>query len=398
MVNSPVTKTREVRMERSYDVVLLGATGFTGGLTAAYLAANMPADGRWALAGRNMTRLEALRDRLGVDVPLLRADVTDADSLRDLASSTRVVASTVGPYVNYGEPLVAACAEAGTDYADLTGEAEFVDLMYLKYHARATETGARLVHACGFDSIPHDLGVYFTIQQLPADLPLHVRGYVRAKGTISGGTYRSAITAFSRGRETIQAHRQRRKAEPALEGRRARAVTGRPHRNAGLGAWALPLPTLDPDVVRRSATAMDAYGPDFSYSHFFAVKHLPTAGALAAGAAGLMTATQVRPVREWLMGRIKPGDGPSAERRAKSWFSVHFIGEAGGQKVVTKVSGGDPGYGETAKMLAESAMSLAYDDLPKTSGQVTTAEAMGDALLTRLQHAGMTFTVLGRRS
>src|SRR3569833_1329776 len=390
--------TREVRMERSYDVVLLGATGFTGGLTAAYLAANMPADGRWALAGRDLTRLEALRDRLGVDVPLLRADVTDPDSLRALAESPRVLATTVGPYIRYAEPWVAACAEAGTDYADLTGEPECVDLMYLRHHARATETGARLVHACGFDSIPHDIGGYFTVRQLPAGLPTRIRGYAQVKGAISGGTYQSVITGFSRGRETVQAHRRRREAEPALDGRRARSVPGRPHRNAGLGAWALPLPTIDPEVIRRSAAALDAYGPDFSYSHFVALKHLPTAAGLVAGAAGLITAVQVPPVREWLLGRVKPGSGPSEERRAKHWFSVHFIGEAGGEKVVTKGSGGDPGYGDTAKMLAESAMSLAYDDLPKTSGQVTTAVAMGDHLLGRLQKAGISFTVLGRRA
>ena len=384
-------------MERAYDVVLMGATGFTGGLTADYLAARMPADGRWALAGRDRSRLEELRDRLGVDVPLLRADVTDPDSLRDLASSTRVVATTVGPYVDYGEGLVAACAEAGTDYADLTGESEFVDLMYVKYHARAAETGARIVHACGFDSIPHDLGVYFTLQQLPSGLPTHVSGYVQAKGTISGGTYQSAITAFSHRREAARVHRERRRAEPSPEGRRARAVAGRPHRNAGLGVWALPLPTIDPDVVRRSAVALEAYGPDFSYSHFAAVRHLSSAAALTAGAAGLVAATQVPPVRSWLLGRVQPGQGPTAEQRAKSWFSVHFAAEAGGQKVITKVCGGDPGYGETAKMLAESAMALAFDDLPKTAGQVTTAEAMGDALLSRLQQAGMVFTVLGRR-
>jgi saccharopine dehydrogenase (NAD+, L-glutamate forming) len=384
-------------MERSYDVVLMGATGFTGKLTAAYLATHMPAEGRWALAGRDLDRLGALRDRLGVDVPLLRADVTDPDSLRELASSARVVMTTVGPYINYGEPLVAACAEAGTDYVDLSGEAEFVDLMYIKYHERAADTGARIVHSCGFDSIPHDLGVYFTIQQLPADLPIHVQGYVRANGTFSGGTYHSAITALSHGREARDAHRRRRRAEPSLQDRRVRAVTGRPHRNSGMGVWALPLPTIDPDVVRRSATALDAYGPDFTYSHFVAVKRLPTAAALTAGAAGLVTATQIPPVRDWLLGRVNPGDGPSAEKRAKSWFSVHFTGEAGGQKVVTKVTGGDPGYEETAKMLAESAMSLAYDDLPKTSGQVTTTEAMGDALLARLQRAGLGFTVVGSR-
>ncbi|MCW2948060.1 MAG: saccharopine dehydrogenase [Actinoallomurus sp.] len=380
-------------MDRPYDVVLFGATGFTGALTAEYLAAHAPA--KWALAGRDPARLEALRDRLGLDVPLLRADVTDPGSLREVASSARVVITTVGPYLTYGEPLVAACAEAGTDYADLAGESEFVDRMYLKYHARAMETGARIVHACGFDSIPHDLGVYFTIQQLPANVPLRVRGYVRANAAFSGGTFHSAITAMSRGGEAMSAHRERRKAEPPLEGRRARAVPGRPHRRSGLGAWALPLPTIDPDVVRRSAAALDAYGPDFSYSHYVAVRRLPTAVALAAGTTGVVAAAQLSPVRDWLLGRIKPGDGPSAEKRAKSWFSVHFAGEGGGRKVVTKVSGGDPGYDETAKMLAESALSLAYDDLPKTAGQVTTAEAMGDALLARLRRAGITFTVVG---
>jgi short subunit dehydrogenase-like uncharacterized protein len=384
-------------MERSYDIALLGATGYTGGLTAAYLAEHLPPGSRWALAGRDLDRLGALRDRLGADVPLLRADVTDPDSLRDLAASARVVITTVGPYIAYGEPLVAACAEAGTDYVDLTGEPEFVDLMYLKYHARAVETGARIIHACGFDSVPHDLGVYYTIQQLPAGLPTRVQGYVQARGMISGGTYQSVLNAFTRGRETAEARRRRRRAEPAPEGRRVRAVGGRPHRNGGLGAWALPLPTIDPEVVRRSAAALEAYGPDFSYSHFAAVKHLPSALALTVGVAGLATAVQVPPVRGWLEGRIKPGEGPSEERRAKSWFTVHFAAEAGGRKVVTKVSGGDPGYGETAKMLAEAAMALAYDDLPKTAGQVTTAEAMGDALLGRLQRAGIGFTVVGRR-
>jgi short subunit dehydrogenase-like uncharacterized protein len=380
-------------MDRPYDIVLFGATGFTGALTAEYLAAREPRS--WALAGRNPDRLKELSDRLGLDVPLLRADVNDPDSLREIAASARVVITTVGPYVHYGEPLVAACAEAGTDYVDLTGEAEFVDRMYLKYHARAVETGARIVHACGFDSIPHDLGVYFTVQQLPADVPLRISGYVRADAAFSGGTFHSAITALSRQRQSMAVHRERRAAEPALEGRRSRAVTGRPHRRSGLGAWALPLPTIDPDVVRRSGAALDAYGPDFSYSHYVGLKRLPSAVGLAAGTAGLTAAVQIPPLRNWLLGRVKPGDGPSAEKRAKSWFTVHFMGEGGGREVVTKVNGGDPGYDETAKMLAESALALAYDDLPETSGQVTTVEAMGDALLARLRLAGIGFTVVG---
>lgn len=386
-------------MERSYDVALMGATGFTGRLTAAYLAAHLPPGARWALAGRDLDRLGAVRDGLGVDVPLLRADAGDPDSLRDLAESTRVVVSTAGPYIHLGEALVSACAEAGTDYLDLTGEPEFVDLMYLKYHDRAVASGARLLHACGFESIPYDLGAYFTVRRLPPDMPIQMRGYVSASGMFSGGTYHSAIIALSRRRETAEAHRGRRRAEPPLEGRRVRVVTGRPHHHSGLSAWALPLPTIDPEVVRRSARALPAYGPDFAYSHFAALPNLPAAVGLAAGAAGLMAGAQVRPVRDWLLGRVAPGTGPSADKRARSWFSVHLSASAGGHRVITKVAGDDPGYGETAKMLAESAMCIAFDEgLPKVSGQVTTAEAMGDALVDRLRHAGITFAVLGERS
>ncbi|TBL23874.1 saccharopine dehydrogenase, partial [Verrucosispora sp. SN26_14.1] len=206
--------------ERTYDVVLFGATGFTGELTAQYLARHAPAGLRWAIAGRNPDKLAAVRDRLVAitpalaDLPLLTADVTDPASLREVAAQARVVASTVGPYVHHGEPLVAACAAAGTDYLDITGEPEFVDQTYLRHHAEATRTGARLVHACGFDSIPHDLGVWFTVKQLPADVPITVDGYVRAGGRFSAGTYHSALTAFSRRAETSRAARERRAAEP----------------------------------------------------------------------------------------------------------------------------------------------------------------------------------------
>src|SRR4051812_5718364 len=182
---------------REHDIVLFGATGFTGGLTAEYLAEHAPEGTRWALAGRNQAKLEALRDRLGVDVPLLRADIGDEDSLRAVAESARVVVTTVGPYLNYGEPLVAACAKAGTDCADITGEPEFVDRMYMRHHDEAVRTGARLVHACGFDSIPHDLGAQFTVEQLPEGAALKVRGYVRAQGRVSRGPFHPPPTAVS---------------------------------------------------------------------------------------------------------------------------------------------------------------------------------------------------------
>lgn len=386
--------------ERTYDLVLFGATGFTGGLTAEYLATQAPDGCRWALAGRNPVKLEAVRARLAVldpaleSLPLLHADVTDAGSLAAIASSSRVVLTTVGPYIEHGEPLVAACAEAGTGYLDLTGEAEFVDRMYVEHHQRATETGARIIHCAGFDSVPHDLGVLFTVLRLPEGVPLRVRGMVRAGGALSGGTLHTALVALSRGRQMRQMSSRRREREPRPVGRRARTTTRPPHLDKELGYWLVPLPTIDPQVVRRSAAALERYGPDFAYSHYAGVKRLPVLVAGIATVGSVAAAAQVPPLRNLLLSRVPQGEGPGAERRAKSWFTVRFIGEGGGQRVTTEVSGGDPGYGETAKMLAEAGLCLAFDDNPETSGQVTTAVAMGGHLTERLVRAGIRFDVL----
>ncbi|HLN78750.1 MAG TPA: saccharopine dehydrogenase NADP-binding domain-containing protein [Nocardioidaceae bacterium] len=395
-----MTQSGTPARSRDHDIVLFGATGFTGGLTAEYLARNAPNGCRWALAGRNPDKLEAVRARLTeidpglADLPLLHADVTDPGSLTDVAESARVVITTVGPYIEYGEPLVAACAEAGTDYVDLTGEPEFVDRMYVAYHERAKETGARIVHACGFDSIPHDLGALFTVQQLPEGVPIRLRGMLRAGGRPSGGTFASAMTAFSRGRQLKQAVSERRKMEQRPVGRKVRAVARPPHRDGETGWWLVPLPTIDPLVVKRSAAALDRYGPDFEYAHYAAVKRLPVVVGGVVGVGALAAAAQVPPLRRMLLSRVPQGEGPSKEVRAKSWFAMRFVGEGGGSRVVTEVSGGDPGYDETAKMLAESALCLAFDENPASAGSVTTAVAMGENLVDRLVKAGITFEVL----
>ncbi|PWN02062.1 saccharopine dehydrogenase [Nocardioides silvaticus] len=385
---------------RTYDLVLLGATGFTGGLTADYLAAHAPDGLRWAIAGRSKEKLEAVRDRLGAageGVELVVADSSEEASLREMASSTKVVATTVGPYLEHGGPLVAACAQEGTDYADLTGEPEFVDRMYVEHQATAEASGARLVQACGFDSIPHDLGAYFTIQQLAEELggeitaPVTMRGVVRSNGTFSGGTFHSALGAFSRARQMREAMQARKRVEPRPEGRRSKGVGGKPGRDGVLGYWLVPLPTIDPFIVARSGAALSSYGPDFRYSHYAGTKTLRYAGGGMVGAGALAVAAQVPPVRDLLKKRVPQGSGPSEGRRNASWFTVEFVAESAGTQVRTKVSGGDPGYTETAKMLAEASLCLALDDNPPTAGQVTTAQAMGDALLARLQAAGITF-------
>jgi short subunit dehydrogenase-like uncharacterized protein len=174
-------------------------------------------------------------------------------------------------------------------------------------------------------------------------------------------------------------------------GRRASAPLGAPRFAGEIGAWALPLPTIDPQIVVRSARALERYGPDFRYRHYAAVRHLPVAMGGIAAVGTLAAAAQLPPARRWLSGRFRPGEGPSAEKRARSWFSLRFVGEGGGRRVFTEVAGGDPGYDETARMFAEAALSLAFDDLPDTAGQVTTAVAMGNPLIDRLRTAGITF-------
>ena len=392
------------RADRDLDIVLFGATGFTGGLTADYLAAHAPEGMRWALAGRSPDRLAAVRDRLAASAPacadleLITADIADADTLASVAARAKVVISTVGPYLTYGEPMVAACARAGTDYVDLTGEPEFVDRMWLAHHEEAVASGARLVHACGFDSVPHDLGALFTVQQLDPGHPITVRGVVRSRAGFSGGTFHSAMTAMSRATQMKQTSARRRAAEARPEGRSSRSVGGKPHKDPVLGYWLLPLPTIDPVIVARSGAALPAYGPKFRYSHWAGTKTLRYAAGGAAAVGVLGIAARIKPARDLLLQRVPAGEGPDEQRREKSWFAVHFVGEQtidGQRRVVrTKVSGGDPGYTETAKMLAESALCLAFDDNPPTAGQVTTAQAMGENLLDRLQRAGIGFEVV----
>ncbi len=386
--------------ERDYDIVVFGATGFTGALTAAYLAQAAPAGLRWALAGRNRQKLERVRAQLAgsraelAELPLLSADVTDVASLRAVAQSTKVVITTVGPYIRYGEPLVAACAQAGTDYVDLTGEPEFVDQMWLDHHEQAERSGARLVHSCGFDSIPYDLGALYAVTRLSPGQPIKLQGFVRAGGTFSAGTYHSALEIMGRLRQGVRVARERRQREGQPSDRRVQGVSGTPHRDAEAGGWVVPFPTIDPQTVLRSARALDAYGPDFSYSHYLVLGKLPLVAGFAAGVGGMVVLAQVPPARRALQSLKTSGDGPSPEQREKGWFKVRMDAQGATGRVVAEVTGGDPGYGETAKMLAESALCLAHDDLPQRSGQLTPAVAMGQPLIERLQQAGIGFRVV----
>lgn len=386
-----------------YDLVLYGATGFTGSLTADYLAKRLAAGGSftWAIAGRNQEKLSRLAEQLaqtsgaedrGPDVVV--ASAADLDALRSMAERARVVITTVGPYDRYGEPLVRACVDGGADYLDITGEPQFVRRLIDRYDGEAREKGLRLVNCCGFDSVPHDLGALLTVRQLPADEPLTVEGLVFGAGELSGGTWHSAVNAFAQLRTTARSLGSLR----APEGRRVRGSRRGVHYEKKVGAWAAPLLTIDPWIVLRSACAMDEYGPDFRYGHYVRVRSLPKLAAGAAALSGMVAMAQLKPTRDLLLKLKKPGDGPSEKRRARSRFEVVFLGRsAGGSEARVEVAGGDPGYGETSKMLAESALCLVEDrdQLPERHGILTPAMAFENLLVDRLRAADMRLQVIG---
>jgi short subunit dehydrogenase-like uncharacterized protein len=384
--------------ERSYDVILFGATGFTGRLAAEYLAEKaVETKLRWAIAGRSAARLAEVKAALTARSPacaslgIIEASSDDAASLERLAAQTRVVLTTVGPYAEHGEPLVAACIKEGTDYVDITGEPDFVDGLLDRHHAAARERGVRIVSCCGFDSIPHDLGALFTVKQLPSGAPLTVEGFVRARGTFSGGTWQSALGAMGNLRG-----RPKRPRQEATSGRKVRGIKPRIRYESRLRSWVCPMPTIDPQIVLRSARALDVYGPDFRYGHYVQVRSGLSLAGLVVGVGAVVALAQIGPARELLRKVRGSGEGPSEGERAKGFFKVTFHGTSGATRVVTRVSGGDPGYTETAKMVAESALCLALDrdQLSSPGGVLTPAEAMGDALIGRLQRAGIRFEVL----
>ncbi len=409
--------------DRELHVVLWGATGFTGRLVAEHLLQRHGVDGdlRWALGGRNPSKLEALRDELAREggfaadaLPLVVGDGDDLASLEALARRTKVVCTTVGPYALYGSKLVAACAREGTDYCDLTGELPWMRRMIDAHETTARESGARIVHTCGFDSIPSDLGTFFVNREMRRrhGVPCaHVKARVKGfSGGASGGTVASMLNMMEEAGRDPEVRRVL--ADPyALnpEGRRS-GPDGRdivtPVWDEDFEAWTAPfvMAAINTRVVRRSNVLLDdAYGREFRYDEAMLMGGGPLgllrASALTAGLGGVMLAGGIGPLRG-LLGRFlpEPGEGPSKEKREAGYFDIRFFGENPqdrGKSLRARVTGDrDPGYGSTAKMLGESAACLATDELEAGGGFWTPAAAMGGALLDRLEaHAGLTFTI-----
>ncbi len=401
---------------RDYDVVVYGATSFVGQILCRYLTRRHGTIGnlRWAIAGRDRSKLDEVARSTGADVPRIVADAADRTALDALTASTSVVVSTVGPYALYGSELVESVVEAGIDYCDLTGEVQWMRRMIDQHQTRAEQTGARIVHACGFDSIPSDLGTWFTQQRAIEQFGepcIEVRMSVAgAKGGVSGGTLASGMNMF-----------EEMAADPGL-----RAITTdpyvlapvdlrtgprqpgleRPTRDDRFQSWVAPFvmaPTNSAVVLRTHALLGRPWGRDFTYGETMMTGDGTTgavkAWAMTAGLAAFAGVASVGPTRR-LLARVmpKPGSGPDAAAQQAGWFDIRFAGRtASGRTIGTKVTGDqDPGYGSTAKMLGESAVAFLDLDASTVGGGFwTPASAFGDALVERLEaHAGVRFDVL----
>jgi len=400
---------------RDLDIVVYGASGFVGVLTAGHLAAHAPAGTRIALAGRSAERLAAVRSRLGVEWPVLVADADDVPALERLAAAAHVVITTVGPYAKYGRALARACAAAGTDYVDLTGEVIFARASADENHETARSTGARIVHSCGFDSIPSDLGVHVLWEQVRADgageLTDTTLVVTSMKGGISGGTIDSMRHQLDTVRKDPALRRlaaspyslsPARSEEPELGRQEDLATLRGPDVDPSLRGSLAPfvMASYNSRVVRRSnALRGFAYGRAFRYREAMSVGTSPLSPVLAAatkaGLGALVVGLSLPPTR-FLLDRIlpRPGEGPDERAREHGHFTVDlFATTSTGARYTARVRAkGDPGYAATAVMLGESALALALDraDLPVSPGGVLTpATGIGDALVKRLRAAGM---------
>ena len=387
-------------MSREFDVIVYGATGFTGRLVAEYLNDQYGSDVSWAMAGRSQEKLEVVRDEIGIskDITLLTANSDEPGSLSAMAARTKAVCTTVGPYQLYGDGLVAACVAAGTDYVDLSGEPAWMYDTIREYQAAAKKSGARIVHSCGFDSIPFDLGVYFLQQHAIAHhggVCSKIRGRVRKmKGTFSGGTAASFFETMKRASqqpEVLQWLKDPFSLVPEFQG--PPQPTGhKPIEETDLGSWSAPfiMASINTKNIHRSNALLGhRYGEDFVYDEMVLT---------GPGEQGKAAAEYVTKDDSMSKNPPKPGEGPSKEERETGFYDVMFVGDApDGTRLIAGVTGDkDPGYGSTSKMIAESALCLAQDmSRDETPGGVyTSAPAMGSALIKRLTaNAGLTFKI-----
>lgn len=406
--------------QREFDVVVYGASGFTGRLVAEYLLEAYGTAGAlsWAMAGRNLPKLEGIRRELGpaaAEVPLLVADSNDSESLEQMAVRTRVIATTVGPYALYGSNLVAACVATGTHYCDLTGEVHWMRKMIDAHHDAAGASGARIVHNCGFDCLPSDLGVLWLQREMLAqegvacsEVKFRTESF---SGAFSGGTVASMLNMLAEAEQDPSIHTILRDPYALNPAGAPRGLDGPektyPEYDPDFHGWVAPfvMAEINTKVVRRSNALLDfRYGRDFRYSEGslmpFGQLGFPLAATLAAGSASFQAALRTGFLRRALTQMLpEPGEGPDRKARESGHFQIQLLGrhpDRSSANLRLRIRAErDPGYGATARMIGEAAVCLAKDGLSSPGGVLTPAVAMGDALIDRLdERAEVRFTAL----
>ena len=391
-------------MDKKYEIIVYGATGFTGQICCKYLRDNY-SDLAWAMAGRNQDKLEQLKSNFNLDCDVIVADGADLQALRSLASQAKVVLSTAGPFARYGSLLVQACVEEGAHYTDITGENHWVRGLIDKHHAEAASKGIRIIPSCGYDSIPSDLGAFFTISQFNKPVS-RVDVYHEAQGGASGGTTETIFTMdglskemrdpFVLNPEETVSEEQRKKSKDGFIIEEVDGIEGW----AGIGMMAV----ANTRVVRRSAALMEqnqkSYGSNFTFGEhgLFSSKRMARLASYGSILAFIVIGTPLkRLVRPFL---LKPGEGPSQETQDKGWFRATFVAlsEDNERKICSMYGSGDPGYKSTAKLVCESALALARSsELPggnEYGGVLTSAVGLGNVLIERLKKAEIEFEVL----
>ena len=391
-------------MDRKYEIVVYGATGFTGQICCKYLRDNYK-DLTWAMSGRNQEKLEQIKSELNLDCDIVVADGADLEALRSLTSQTKVVLSTAGPFARYGSMLVQACVENETHYTDITGENHWVRGLIDKHHAEAASKGIRIIPSCGYDSVPSDIGAFYTITQFNKPVS-RVDVYHEAQGGASGGTTETIFTMdglskemrdpFVLNPEDSVSDEQREKSKDGFVIKQVEGLEGW----SGIGMMAV----ANTRVVRRSAALMaqnqKPYGNNFTFGEhgLFSTKRMARLASYASILAFIIIGTPLkRLVRPFL---LKPGEGPSQETQDKGWFRATFVAysDDNERKICSMYGSGDPGYKSTAKMVCESALALAKsNDLPGGSeygGVLTSAVGLGDVLIQRLKDAEIEFKII----
>jgi short subunit dehydrogenase-like uncharacterized protein len=394
-------------MEKNIDITIYGATGFTGKLIVHYLAKklyNKPFT--LAIAGRNKDLLLDLKREIyqkissSLKLELIVADSSKEETLLQMARKSKVIISTVGPYLKYGEPLIKACIQEKAHYLDLTGEGKFVEDMIQKYESQALTNQVKLINCCGYDSIPADLGTYFAMKKFSGKEPVEVECFISFSSThtspfaslqsFSGGTWHSAL-GFMNLDEIDRLKKSYENLSLKCKDRNIFPIRTEFRFRENEKVWGAPLPFVDIEVVLRSAIQLPQYGPNFSYGHYAELKNIFLLFGWIAGFGALFTLAQIPFTKEMLLKLRQPKEGPPQDVIETNYFKHSIIAKGNTQTVQVEVTGGDPGYGDTSKMISECALALLEDELPEVFGFLTPAVSMGDALLTRLPQAGIQF-------